>query len=99
VLTRDENIVRVEVNVQYRVNDPQRYLFGSRDADKVLRSRTALSTVREQVGRSTARHRAQARSALSGSALQRLQEFARCVQYGLGRSPGSACPTRVRRMK
>ena len=33
VLTRDENIVSVEFNVQYRVGDPQLYLFGTRDAD------------------------------------------------------------------
>ncbi|MCA1714923.1 MAG: FtsH protease activity modulator HflK, partial [Gammaproteobacteria bacterium] len=30
VLTRDENIVSVEINVQYRVSDAQRYLFGTR---------------------------------------------------------------------
>jgi membrane protease subunit HflK len=52
VLTRDENIVRVEINVQYRVGDPQRYVFATRDADEVLKQ-AALSTVREQVGRST----------------------------------------------
>lgn len=52
VLTSDENIVQVEINVQYRVNDPQLYLFGTRDADAVLAQAT-LSTVREQVGRST----------------------------------------------
>jgi membrane protease subunit HflK len=52
VLTRDENIVRVEINVQYSVADPQLYLFSSRDAGRVL-EQAALSTVREQVGRST----------------------------------------------
>ena len=52
VLTRDENIVSVEINVQYRVSDAQRYLFGTRDGDEVL-SQAALSVVREQVGRST----------------------------------------------
>src|SRR5690606_13227452 len=51
VLTRDENIVTVEVNVQYRVDDPILYLFGTRNADEVLQQAT-LSAVREQVGRS-----------------------------------------------
>ncbi len=27
MLTSDENVVRVEMNVQYRVTDPQKYLF------------------------------------------------------------------------
>jgi membrane protease subunit HflK len=67
VLTRDENIVTVEVNVQYRVDDPREYLFGSRDADAVLQQAT-LSAVREQVGRSDLDTVLSARSALSVSA-------------------------------
>ncbi|HQW60639.1 MAG TPA: SPFH domain-containing protein, partial [Thermomonas sp.] len=51
VLTRDENIVSVEINVQYRIGDAQLYLFGTRDANEVLKEAT-LSAVREQVGRS-----------------------------------------------
>ena len=51
VLTSDGNMVTVEVNVQYRISDPQAYLFGTRDAKKVLEQAT-LSAVREQVGRS-----------------------------------------------
>ena len=50
VLTRDENIVNVTMNVQYRVGDPRLYLFGSRDADRML-EQVAQSVVREQVGR------------------------------------------------
>ena len=49
VLTRDENIVSVEINVQYRIGDAQLYLFGTRNADEVLKEAT-LSAVREQVG-------------------------------------------------
>src|SRR5690606_23766629 len=48
VLTSDENIVQVEINVQYRIDDPQKFLFGTRDAEQVLQQ-AALSTVREQV--------------------------------------------------
>ena len=51
VLTRDGNMVSVELNVQYRISDPKLYLFGTRDAKKVL-EQAALSTVRETVGRS-----------------------------------------------
>ena len=51
VLTSDGNMVSVEVNVQYRIGDPKAYLFGTRDAKKVL-EQAALSAVREQVGRS-----------------------------------------------
>jgi len=82
VLTRDENIVTVEVNVQYRVDDPREYLFGSRDADAVLQQAT-LSAVREQVGRSDLDTVLSARSALSVSARQRLQESLREYRTGL----------------
>lgn len=38
MLTSDENVVRVEMNVQYRVTDPQRYLFSVTSADDSLAS-------------------------------------------------------------
>ncbi len=82
VLTRDENIVTVEVNVQYRVDDPREYLFGSRDADAVLQQAT-LSAVREQVGRSDLDTVLGARNALSVSARERLQQALREYQTGL----------------
>ncbi|UHQ18258.1 FtsH protease activity modulator HflK [Lysobacter sp. KIS68-7] len=82
VLTRDENIVRVEINVQYRVRDPQGYLFKTRDADKVLQQ-AALSTVREQVGRSTLDTVLNARGTLSVSARQRLQQSLDAYRTGL----------------
>ena len=82
VLTRDENIVRVEINVQYSVADPQQYLFSSRDAGRVL-EQAALSTVREQVGRSTLDTVLGARSALSVTAKQRLQASLDAYKTGL----------------
>jgi len=82
VLTRDENIVTVEVNVQYRVDDPQLYLFGSRDADQVLQQ-AALSVVREMVGRSDLDTVLSARSAISVSAKQRLEEALKHYRTGL----------------
>ena len=82
VLTRDENIVTVEVNVQYRVNDAILFLFGTRDAEEVLRQAT-LSAVREQVGRSDLDTVLSARNALSVSARERLQEALQQYRTGI----------------
>ncbi len=82
VLTRDENIVQVEINVQYRTNDPQRFLFGTRDADAFLQQ-AALSTVREQVGRSTLDTVLGARDALAVSAREQLQKSLDAYRTGL----------------
>ena len=82
VLTRDENIVSVEINVQYRVGDAQRYLFGTRDGDKVLQQ-AALSVVREQVGRSTLDTVLGARNALAVSARTQLQRSLEAYRTGL----------------
>ncbi len=49
MLTRDENIVQVEFNVQYTVGDPTRYLFSTRDPDETLKQ-AAESAVREVIG-------------------------------------------------
>lgn len=82
VLTRDENIVQVEINVQYRTNDPQRFLFGTRDADAFLQQ-AALSTVREQVGRSTLDTVLGARDALAVSSREQLQKSLDAYRTGL----------------
>ena len=82
VLTRDENIVQVDINVQYRVSDPAQYLFGTRDADAMLQQ-AALSTVREQVGRSTLDTVLGARSALAVSAREQLQASLEAYRTGL----------------
>jgi membrane protease subunit HflK len=82
VLTSDENIVKVEINVQYRVRDPQLYLFGTRDAREVL-AQAALSTVREQVGRSNLDTVLGAREALAVSARQQLQKSLDAYRTGL----------------
>jgi membrane protease subunit HflK len=82
VLTSDENIVSVEVNVQYRVDDPKLYLFGTRDAEQMLQQAT-LSAVREQVGRSDLDTVLSARAALSVSAKERLQSALKAYRTGL----------------
>ena len=73
VLTSDENIVRVEFNVQYRISDARQALYGTRDAEEVLKEAT-LSSVREQVGRSTLDTVLGARDALAVAARERLQK-------------------------
>ncbi|HET6602909.1 MAG TPA: FtsH protease activity modulator HflK [Xanthomonadaceae bacterium] len=49
MLSRDENIVNIEYNVQYRVADPALFLFGSRDPEDTLKA-AAESSVREVMG-------------------------------------------------
>ena len=51
MLTEDENIVNVQLAVQYQVSDPEFYLFDVRDPDAVLKQ-VAESAVREVVGKS-----------------------------------------------
>ena len=82
VLTRDGNMVTVEINVQYRIGDPQMYLFGSRDADSVLQQ-AAQSAVREQVGRSDLDTVLGARSALTVTVRDRLQSSLQAYRTGL----------------
>jgi modulator of FtsH protease HflK len=50
MLTRDENIVNVEVVVQFRRTDPQGYLFNMRDPDDAITDVTA-SAIREVIGK------------------------------------------------
>lgn len=52
MLTSDENVVRVEMNVQYRVTNPEQYLYAVNDADESLRQATD-SALRGVIGRST----------------------------------------------
>jgi len=82
ILTSDENIVRVEINVQYRVRDPEQYLFGTRDADQMLQQ-AVLSTVREQVGRSDLDTVLGAREAIAVSARDQLQKSLDAYRTGL----------------
>lgn len=82
VLTSDENLVDVQINVQYRIGDPELYLFGTRNADEVL-EQAALSTVREQVGRATLDTVLGARNALAVSAKDNLQKSLDAYRTGL----------------
>ncbi|MDH5470767.1 MAG: FtsH protease activity modulator HflK [Gammaproteobacteria bacterium] len=49
MLTKDENIIQVELAVQYQIKDAQDYLFGVRDPDYTLQEATE-SALREVIG-------------------------------------------------
>ena len=51
MLTKDENIVLVDFNVQYNVADPKHFLFSVRDPDETIKQ-AAESAVREVIGAS-----------------------------------------------
>ena len=82
VLTKDENIVTVSLNVQYRISDPKLYLYGSRNADEMLKQ-AAQSAVREQVGRSDLDTVLGVRGPLGSSAKERLQHSLDAYRTGL----------------
>jgi len=52
MLTRDQDIVSVDFNVQYQVTDPQKYLFNARDPDGTL-NEAAQAAVRAVIGAQT----------------------------------------------
>ena len=51
MLTRDENIVLIDFNVQYQVTDAEKYLFSANQPDETLKQ-AAESAVRQVIGRS-----------------------------------------------
>ncbi|SEL84507.1 protease FtsH subunit HflK [Pseudoxanthomonas sp. GM95] len=82
VLTSDENIVSVTVNVQYRIDDPRQYLYGTAAADQVL-TQAAQSAVREQVGRATLEDVLNKRGPLATAAKDRLQAALNAYRSGM----------------
>lgn len=52
MLTSDENVVRVEMNVQYRITDPEHYLYSVTSPDDSLRQATD-SALRGVIGKYT----------------------------------------------
>jgi modulator of FtsH protease HflK len=51
MLTKDENIVQIDFNVQYQISDAKQYLFAVSKADDTLKQ-AAESAVRQVIGRS-----------------------------------------------
>jgi membrane protease subunit HflK len=52
MLTADENIVEIKLDVQFRRTDPKQYLFNVRDPDTTLHE-VSESAIRDTIGRST----------------------------------------------
>jgi len=83
MLTEDENIVDLKFAVQYRVRDPEKYLFNIVDPDTTLKQATETA-VREIVGRSTMDHvLTEGRAEVSTEAEQLIQSILDGYQAGL----------------
>ncbi|WP_455819790.1 FtsH protease activity modulator HflK [Pseudomonas cerasi] len=83
MLTSDENVVRVEMNVQYRVTNPERYLFAVTSADDSLRQATD-SALRGVIGRSTMdRILTEGRTVVRSETQRELEETVRPYDMGI----------------
>jgi len=83
MLTADENVVRVEMNVQYRVTDPERYLFAVTNADDSLRQATD-SALRGVIGHSTMdRILTEGRTVVRSDTQRELEETIRPYDMGI----------------
>lgn len=83
MLTSDENVVRVEMNVQYRVTNPERYLFAVVSADDSLRQATD-SALRGVIGRSTMdRILTEGRTVVRSDTQRELEETIRPYDMGI----------------
>ena len=83
MLTSDENVVRVEMNVQYRITDPQRYLFSVTSADDSLRQATD-SALRGVIGKYTMdRILTEGRTVIRSDTQRELEETIRPYNMGI----------------
>lgn len=83
MLTTDENVVRVEMNVQYRVNDPKLYLFSVTSADNSLRQATD-SALRGVIGRSNMdRVLTEGRTVVRSETQREIEETIRAYNMGI----------------
>ncbi|AOY87043.1 HflK protein [Marinobacter salinus] len=82
MLTQDENLVTVDLQVQYRVSDAQAYVLNVRDSNQALAFATD-SALRHEVGSSSLDDvLTEGRAELAVRVEQRLQSF--LVEYGTG---------------
>lgn len=83
MLTSDENVVRVEMNVQYRVTDPQKYLFSVTSPDDSLRQATD-SALRGVIGKYTMdRILTEGRTVIRSDTQRELEETIRPYNMGI----------------
>lgn len=73
MLTRDENIVEVDYNVQYQINDAFKYAFKIRDPDETLKSASS-GAVRQAIGNTQVEQALVERQAMEVQAVEILQE-------------------------
>lgn len=83
MLTSDENVMRVEMNVQYRITDPQKYLFSVTSADDSLRQATD-SALRGVIGKYTMdRILTEGRTVIRSDTQRELEETIRPYNMGI----------------
>ncbi|AVJ15946.1 FtsH protease activity modulator HflK [Serratia rhizosphaerae] len=83
MLTSDENVVRVEMNVQYRVTDPEAYLFSVVNADDSL-SQATDSALRGVIGKySMDRILTEGRTVVRNDTQRMLEETVRPYKMGI----------------
>lgn len=83
MLTKDENIVDIELTVQFRVQDPVDYLFQDRDPEKTIRDATETA-LRETIGRSKLDFiLTEGRGSIANDVKQRIQELIGFYKTGL----------------
>jgi membrane protease subunit HflK len=82
VLTRDENLVQVQYNVQYQITDPEAFLFGTREP-RVLLQQATESAVREVIGNAPLETALYNRAGLVTVAQKALQEALEKYHTGL----------------
>ncbi|MGK0704140.1 FtsH protease activity modulator HflK [Yokenella regensburgei] len=83
MLTSDENVVRVEMNVQYRITDPQNYLFSVTSPDDSLRQATD-SALRGVIGKYTMdRILTEGRTVIRSDTQRELEETIRPYNMGI----------------
>lgn len=100
MLTQDENIIEIKVEIQYRIDDPVSFLFNVEDPSTTLKQMTE-SAVREVVGKRTMDEILKfGRAEMATSASQLLQQL--MDDYGTGlivtsfNFPDIQAPTQVR---
>ena len=83
MLTSDENVVRVEMNVQYRITDPQKYLYSVTSADDSLRQATDRA-LRGVIGKYTMdRILTEGRTVIRSDTQRELEETIRPYNMGI----------------
>lgn len=94
MLTRDENIVDIEMTVQFRVQDPVDYLFQDRIPDKTIRDATETA-LRETIGQSKLDFvLTEGRGSIAADIKKRVQELVDFYKTGLVVTSVNTLPAR-----